>query len=92
VDFLAFEALPVPAAGMWVHNHDVFWPSEYPRAWVGVRQAELERRLPDLGTLTVQPHVRDEIVRRLPLTVLPQPCLRVDPSRAGGSLWFRKVG
>ena len=34
VCFELFEVLPRLAPGVLVHFHDIFWPFEYPRAWV----------------------------------------------------------
>jgi predicted O-methyltransferase YrrM len=34
VNHLVFEVLPRLRAGVWVHLHDVFFPFEYPEAWV----------------------------------------------------------
>lgn len=34
VQYLFGEVLPVLAPGVLVHIHDVFWPFEYPRAWL----------------------------------------------------------
>jgi predicted O-methyltransferase YrrM len=34
VNHLFFEVLPRLAVGVWVHLHDIFFPFEYPEAWV----------------------------------------------------------
>ena len=34
VNHLLFEVLPRLAVGVWVHLHDIFFPFEYPEAWV----------------------------------------------------------
>ena len=34
VQFLVNVVLPVLAEGVYVHFHDMFWPFEYPRAWL----------------------------------------------------------
>lgn len=34
LNYLLFDVLPNLQAGVWVHFHDVFYPFEYPRAWV----------------------------------------------------------
>jgi predicted O-methyltransferase YrrM len=34
VNHLVFEVLPRLGAGVWVHLHDIFFPFEYPEAWV----------------------------------------------------------
>jgi predicted O-methyltransferase YrrM len=34
VNRLLFEILPRLADGVWIHFHDIFYPFEYPRAWV----------------------------------------------------------
>jgi predicted O-methyltransferase YrrM len=34
VNHLVFEVLPRLRAGVWVHLHDIFFPFEYPEAWV----------------------------------------------------------
>jgi hypothetical protein len=32
--FEVFSILPYLAKGVWVHIHDMFWPFEYPEAWI----------------------------------------------------------
>jgi len=34
VNHLVFEVLPRLAVGVWIHLHDMFFPFEYPEAWV----------------------------------------------------------
>jgi predicted O-methyltransferase YrrM len=34
VNYIIHEILPALKPGVFVHFHDVFWPMEYPRAWV----------------------------------------------------------
>jgi hypothetical protein len=34
VNYLFFELLPTLAAGVYLHFHDIFFPFEYPQAWV----------------------------------------------------------
>lgn len=34
VNFLFFEVLPVLNDGVWIHVHDIFYPFEYPLAWL----------------------------------------------------------
>ena len=34
VNYIFFEILPLLAAGVIVHFHDIFYPFEYPRAWI----------------------------------------------------------
>ena len=34
VNFELFEILPRLKVGVWVHIHDMFWPFEYPEAWI----------------------------------------------------------
>lgn len=34
VNYLFFEVLPRLAPGVWIHIHDIFFPFEYPAAWV----------------------------------------------------------
>lgn len=31
---LFFRVLPLLASGVWVHVHDMFWPFQYPEAWI----------------------------------------------------------
>jgi hypothetical protein len=34
VNFELFDILPKLNSGVWVHIHDMFWPFEYPDAWI----------------------------------------------------------
>jgi hypothetical protein len=34
VNWFFFEVLPRVQTGVWVHLHDIFWPSDYPESWV----------------------------------------------------------
>jgi hypothetical protein len=34
VNWFLFELLPRVRAGVWVHLHDIFWPSDYPESWI----------------------------------------------------------
>lgn len=34
VNWFLFEVLPRIRAGVWVHLHDIFWPSDYPESWI----------------------------------------------------------
>ena len=45
VNRLLLEALPRLAPGVWIHVHDVFWPFEYPAAWVYEGRAWTEQYL-----------------------------------------------
>lgn len=45
VNFLYFEALPTLKPGVVIHVHDVFWPFEYPRAWIDEGRAWNEQYL-----------------------------------------------
>lgn len=45
VNRLLLDALPRLAPGVWVHVHDVFWPFEYPAAWVYGGRAWTEQYL-----------------------------------------------
>ena len=94
VNFLCFEVLPRLAPGVIIHVHDIFWPFEYPRAWVEEGRAWneaylLRAFLQDNTTYRIL-LFNDYIARRhtdwlrekMPL-VLQNP---------GGSLWLRKEG
>jgi predicted O-methyltransferase YrrM len=39
VNFLLFEVLPKIPVGTFIHVHDVFWPFEYPAAWIADGQS-----------------------------------------------------
>src|SRR5690606_17050723 len=34
VNYIFFEILPRLASGVYIHFHDIFFPFEYPKAWV----------------------------------------------------------
>jgi predicted O-methyltransferase YrrM len=34
VNFELFQIIPKLKSGVWVHIHDMFWPFEYPEAWI----------------------------------------------------------
>jgi predicted O-methyltransferase YrrM len=38
VTWLMTRVLPALRAGVWVHVHDIFWPFEYPEAWLDERR------------------------------------------------------
>jgi hypothetical protein len=93
VNRLIFEILPVLAPGVVVHFHDIFFPFEYPLAWIEENRAWNEAYLlraflsynPAFEIMLFNHYValtHDDLLRRdFPL------CLR----NPGGSLWLRRV-
>jgi hypothetical protein len=93
VNRLIFEILPRLASGVHVHFHDVFYPFEYPRAWVDAGIAWNEQYLlraflqyNDAFRVvlmnTFLEYFHEELFRqKMPL------CLR----NWGGSLWIRRA-
>jgi Methyltransferase domain len=94
VNHVILEVLPRLAPGVWVHFHDMFWPFEYPAAWVQEGRAWQEAYLLR-AFLTYNPtyEIRwfqsfmwlrhHELVRReVPWSV----------TNPGGNLWLQKVG
>jgi hypothetical protein len=94
VNHLLFEVLPRLQSGVFVHFHDVFYPFEYPRAWIvelGIYWNEnyLLRAFLQYNTAfrivffnTYLEHFyREQFAESMPL------CLK----NPGGSLWIRKL-
>jgi hypothetical protein len=93
VNWLVFEVLPRLADGVIVHFHDIFWPFEYPEAWLREGRGWTENYLLR-AFLTYNErfrvllfnswvwHAEPELVRRtLPTTVDEVP----------GGIWLRKL-
>jgi hypothetical protein len=92
VNQILFEILPALASGVYIHFHDIFYPFEYPRAWIYegkawneiyVLRAFLEYNsafeIVCFNTFLQQVH-GDFFGRHMPL------CLK----NPGGSIWLRK--
>lgn len=104
VNFLLFEVLPALAPGVRVHFHDVFYPFEYPKAWVheGVawNEAYLLRaflqynaafRIEFFVSYAVR-HMRDLVARSLPLALKSErENISFYDDAPGGSLWLLKT-
>ena len=92
VNRIVFEILPALAPGVHVHFHDMFWPFEYPRAWVEAGRAwnelyllraflEFNQRFRVRLMSSFLAHFHDVFVRRkMPL------CMR----NSGGNLWLER--
>jgi predicted O-methyltransferase YrrM len=93
VQRLFAEILPALRCGVYIHFHDVFFPFEYPRAWIQDgrywTEAYALRAFLEFNTTfeivlfnTYLEHFhRDEFERRMPL------CLKNE----GGSIWLRRT-
>jgi hypothetical protein len=93
VNRIFFEILPALATGVYVHFHDIFYPFEYPRAWIYAGLAWQEDYLlrafleynPAFEVVlfnTFLEHFHDAWFREhMPL------CLE----NPGGSIWLRKI-
>lgn len=92
VNYLFFEVLPALAPGVIIHLHDIFWPFEYPRAWIDEGRAWNEAYL-------LRAFLQDNAHYRILLfndylgryqtewLRLHMPLVLENP---GGSLWLRK--
>lgn len=93
VNHLLFEVLPRLAAGTWIHIHDIFFPFEYPLAWLREGRAWHEGYL--LRAFLTGNEAfeirwfqdfmwhrhREELTTRLPSMT----------KNSGGNLWIQKV-
>ncbi len=93
VNHILFHILPRLQSGVHIHFHDVFWPFEYPRAWLDENRAWNEIyllraflqfnnrfRITLLNTY-LEARYQDYFHTHMPL------CMR----NPGGSLWLQKV-
>lgn len=93
VNYEFFEVLPRLAAGVYVHVHDIFYPFDYPLAWVeegrGWNESYLLRSFLQFNDAfeivwfndLVTTRFRDQFERDFPLWL----------KNSGGSIWLRKV-
>ncbi|WP_088345494.1 MULTISPECIES: class I SAM-dependent methyltransferase [Rhodomicrobium] len=106
LNLLMFECLPRLKPGIYVHFHDIFLPSEYPRIWledIGIMWNEQYLLLAFLmsnknfevvwssSNAALQ---RPEALREMFAPLLPEDAafLRNIDAYSGGSLWLRKTG
>jgi predicted O-methyltransferase YrrM len=92
VNRIFFEILPVLASGVYIHFHDIFYPFEYPKAWVYEGRAwneaymlraflQYNTSFPVVCFNTFLEHTFPEFFEtRMPL------CLK----NLGGSIWLQK--
>ncbi len=89
-----FEVLPVLKPGVIIHIHDIFWPFEYPRAWVVDENRSWNELYALRAFLTNNDDYRIEFFNDYfaqnfrPTIELDYPALLRNP---GGSLWLRKI-
>jgi predicted O-methyltransferase YrrM len=93
VNHLVFEVLPRLRAGVWVHLHDVFFPFEYPEAWVREGRAWHEAYLVRAflafnGTFEIR-WFQDFLWSRHRARLERIPWVAENP---GANLWLEKVG
>lgn len=93
VNYIFFEILPSLQSGVYVHFHDVFYPFEYPKAWVHEGRAWNEDYLLRaflqynsafkiiFFNTFLEHFYPEEFVKNAPL------CLK----NTGGSIWLRKT-
>jgi hypothetical protein len=93
VNWIFFEVLPRLAPGVWIHVHDLMWPSDYPPMWV------LDNGLSWNEQYFVQAFLMGNSLYRVRLAVnllsvlRPTEVAALLPNGAGGgSLWIEKVG
>jgi hypothetical protein len=94
VNFLLGEVLPRLRPGVYVHVHDIFYPFEYPEAWIAEGRVwgeayALKAFLTFNATFEIvlfntylERFHREIFEREMPL------CLRNE----GGSIWLRRLG
>jgi predicted O-methyltransferase YrrM len=93
VNHLMFEVFPHLAPGVWIHLHDIFYPFEYPPAWVREGRAWHEAYLlrafltfnPDFAIRWFQDFLwqhHGDALRRLPGVSV----------NSGGNIWLERVG
>ena len=89
-----FDILPSLRKGVMIHFHDIFWPFEYPEAWV-IKENRSWNELYAIRALLSNnrnyeivffndyffKHCREDVLRDFPAMA----------SNAGGSLWLRKL-
>ena len=93
VNHLVFEVLPRLRAGVWIHLHDVFFPFEYPEAWVREGRAWHEAYLVRAflafnGTFEIR-WFQDFLWSRHRELLERIPWVAHNP---GANLWLEKVG
>lgn len=92
VNHLFFEVLPRLPVGVWVHLHDVFFPFEYPEAWVREGRAWHEAYLLR-AFLTFNPHFavrwfQDMLWARHRAALERLPWVATNP---GANIWVERV-
>lgn len=106
LNFLMFEVLPRLKRGVLIHFHDIFLPSEYPRAWledIGIMWNEqymvlamlmLNSSFEVLWSSSLAGSTKRQEIERLFEGVLPAGTEFINNlgPYSGGSLWLRKVG
>ncbi len=93
VNWMFFEILPRLAPGVWIHAHDLLWPSDYPPTWL------LDDGLSWNEQYLVQAFLAGNVAYRVRLAVSMLSALRRDELDAllpkefehGGSLWIEKT-
>jgi predicted O-methyltransferase YrrM len=93
VNHLVFEVLPRLRSGVWVHLHDIFFPFEYPEAWVREGRAWHEAYLVRAflafnGTFEIR-WFQDFLWSRHREWLERIPWVAKNP---GANLWLEKVG
>ncbi|OWY60928.1 hypothetical protein B7486_66545 [cyanobacterium TDX16] len=92
VNHLFFEVLPLLAPGVWVHVHDVFFPFEYPKAWVEEgrtwNEAYLLRAFLQFNSAFRVAFFSDVFLRSPRLSALPGAELF---GQGCGSIWLRRT-
>lgn len=89
VQFLFTEVLPRLQSGVFIHFHDIFWPFEYPRAWIDEgrfwNEAYVLRAF-----LTQNPRVRIVLFNHYLATQRPDAfgAFPLAKRNTGGSLWL----
>ncbi len=93
VNHLVFEVLPRLRAGVWIHLHDIFFPFEYPEAWVregrAWQETYLVRALLSFSPTYEIRWFQDFLWSRHRERLEQLPWVAKNP---GGNLWLEKVG
>jgi predicted O-methyltransferase YrrM len=94
VAHLILRVLPVIQPGVWIHVHDIFYPSSYPTAWIKEGRAWNES-LFLRAYLTQNTKVDISAFNSFAGSTFPEIFQSAAPSfltNAGGSIWMKTVG
>jgi hypothetical protein len=92
VNWIFFKVLPRLAPGVWIHVHDLFWPSDYPPAWILDEGLSWNEQYLVQGFLMGNTSYRVRLAVSLLDLLHGSEVAAMYGSRApGGSLWIEKL-